>query len=123
MSALIAVPVLAQANGAASFLPLLLIVAVFYFLLIRPQQKKAKQHQSLVQAVDVGDRVVTIGGLHGTVAGIDDETMRLEIAPGTVITMTRGAIGRRLVDADAATDPDDIEPSDAPSDSTDTPSP
>ena len=124
MSALSAIPVLAQnAPNVAQFVPLLLIVAVFYFLLIRPQQRKAKQHQSLVQAVDVGDRVVTIGGLHGTVAGIDDETMRLEIAPGTVITMTRGAIGRRLVDADAATDPDDSEPSDASSDSTDTPSP
>lgn len=123
MSSLIALPVLAQNSpGVAQFIPLLLIVAVFYLLLIRPQQRKAKQHQTLVQSVDAGDRVVTIGGLHGTVESLDDETMRLEIAPGTVITMTRGAIARRVVDADQANDPDDPELSDPASDSTDSPS-
>ena len=122
MSSLIAVPVLAQnAPGVAQFLPLLLIVAVFYLLLIRPQQRKVKQHQSLVQSVDAGDRIVTIGGLHGTVESMDDETMRLEIAPGIVITMTRGAIARRLVDADQANDVEDRELSDPASDSTDSP--
>lgn len=95
-----------RGSGPASFIPLLLIVVVFYVLLIRPQQRKAKQHQQLVQAVGVGDRVVTIGGLHGTVESVDEDTMRLEVAPGTVITLTRGAIARRLIDADTDTDAD-----------------
>ena len=106
-------------NAATQFLPLLLIVAVFYLLLIRPQQRKAKQHQELVRSIGTGDRVVTIGGIHGTIETIDDETARVEIAPGTVITMTRGAIARRLVDADS---PDDVT-TDTPTttDPTDTP--
>ena len=89
-------------GGLVQFLPLLLIVAVFYLLLIRPQQRKAKQHQDLVSSIGAGDRVVTIGGIHGTVETIDEETVRLEVAPGTVLTMARGAIARRLVDADGA---------------------
>src|SRR5687768_15264633 len=85
-------------SGLVQFLPLLLIVAVFYLLLIRPQQRKAKQHQDLVSSIGTGDRVVTIGGIHGTVETIDEETVRLEVAPGTVLTMARGAIARRLID-------------------------
>ena len=99
--------VLAQQSGGggfASFIPLLLIVVVFYLLLIRPQQRKAKQHQELVQSTNVGDRVVTIGGMHGTVQTIDEDTVLLEVSPGTVITMARTAIARRLVDADSGTD-------------------
>jgi preprotein translocase subunit YajC len=99
----------AESGGTAAlgqFLPLLLIVAVFYLLLIRPQQRKAKAHQALVQSVGPGDRIVTIGGIHGTVEQLDDETVRIEIAPGTTITMARGAIARTLVDADTAADED-----------------
>ncbi|MPZ74243.1 MAG: preprotein translocase subunit YajC [Nitriliruptorales bacterium] len=96
-------------GGLTTFLPLLLIVAVFYLLLIRPQQRKAKQHQALVRSIGTGDRVVTIGGIHGTVESIDDDTIRIEIAPGTVITMTRAAIARRLVDADESVT-DDLPP-------------
>ena len=101
--------VLAQQTGGgfSSFIPLLLIVVVFYFLLIRPQQRKAKQHQALVQSTNVGDRVVTIGGIHGTVQTIDEDTVLLEVSPGTVITMARSAIARRLVDADTGIDTGD----------------
>ena len=91
-------------NAVAGFLPILLIVAVFYLLLIRPQQRKAKQHQELVQSIGTGDRIVTIGGMHGTVESIDEDTARIEVAPGTVITMARVAIARRIIDAD---EPDD----------------
>jgi preprotein translocase subunit YajC len=90
----------AAGGGALSFLPLLLIVAVFYFLLIRPQQRKARAHQALVQSVAPGDRIVTIGGIHGTVERMDDETVRIEIAPGITITMARGAVAKKVVDAD-----------------------
>ena len=115
-------PILAQqaAGGYSQIIFLLLIVVVFYVMLIRPQQRKAKQHQALVQSVSAGDRIVTIGGIHGTVQSMDDETIRLEVAPGTVITMARAAIARSLVDADtvsptpAGTDSTTSETPDAP---------
>ena len=69
----------------------------------------AKQHQALVQSTNVGDRVVTIGGIHGTVQTIDEDTVQLEVSPGTVVTMARSAIARRLVDADTAVDPSEID--------------
>jgi preprotein translocase subunit YajC len=87
-------------EALASFLPLILIVAVFYFLLIRPQQNRAKQHRELVSSVGTVERVVTIGGMHGTVQAVDEDTIRLEIAPGTVVTYAKSAVSRRLVDAD-----------------------
>jgi preprotein translocase subunit YajC len=110
MSFLVLGAVLAQqTNAFAQFLPLILIVAVFYLLLIRPQQRKARQHQELVQSTNVGDRVVTIGGIHGTVQTIDEDTVQLEVSRGTTITMARTAIARRLVDADTAVNPGSID--------------
>src|SRR3546814_10259460 len=81
-------PAYAQAGGAgafdiAAFLPLILIFAVFYFLLIRPQQKKVKQHRELVSNLRRGDRVVTAGGLIGTVSKVVSDTeLQVEIAEG-----------------------------------------
>jgi preprotein translocase subunit YajC len=95
---------LAQAEGTggglAAFLPLILLMAVFWLLLVRPQQKRAKAQKELVNAVEVNDRVVTLGGMHGTVRYADDEIVHLEVAPGTQITFSKQAIARRLVDAD-----------------------
>ncbi|HVL98482.1 MAG TPA: preprotein translocase subunit YajC [Egibacteraceae bacterium] len=102
MQASALVPVVAQEGGAiAGFLPIVLIIAVFYFLLIRPQQKRARQHRELVESVGVGDRVVTIGGMHGTVRSVDEETIRLELAPNMDVTLAKQAVSRRLIDADA----------------------
>lgn len=100
--------VLAQAaNGgrAANFFFLIAIVVVFYLMLVRPQQRRAKQHQELVKSIGTGDRVVTIGGIHGTVESMDEDTVRVEIAAGTVITMARTALARRVVDADSGDQP------------------
>lgn len=83
-----------------SFLPMILIVVVFYFLLIRPQQQRQKQHRALISSVDRGDRVVTIGGIHGTVESVDEDTIRIEVAPGVVVTVARQAVSRKIVDAD-----------------------
>lgn len=84
----------------AQLLPIILIIAVFYLLLIRPQQKRARQHRELVSSIENGDRIVTIGGLHGTVEAVDEDTVRLELIPGTTITLSKQAVSRRLVDAD-----------------------
>ena len=106
MHSMALVSLLAQQAGAgySQIFFLLVIVAVFYLMLIRPQQRKAKQHQELVKSVGTGDRVITIGGMHGTVDSIDEDTIRIEVAPGTVITMARAAIAQRLVDADSGAD-------------------
>ena len=95
--------VLAQQTGGGftSLIPLLLIIVVFYFLIIRPQQTRARQQRELISSLGVGDRVVTIGGLYGTVQGIDEDTLRLEVAPNLVVTFAKQAVARRLVDADS----------------------
>jgi len=91
-----------QANPLVSLLPLLLIGGAFYFVLIRPQQRRAKAQQALVRSVEVGDEVITTAGVYGTITDIDDETdvITLEIAPGTQIRMIRGGISRRITEDD-----------------------
>jgi preprotein translocase subunit YajC len=101
-------PVLAQAEepagaGFSSLIFIVLIFVVFYFLLIRPQQRRQRQRRELVSSVEVGDRIVTIGGIHGTVQSLDEDTMRVEVAPGTVLTVSKGAVGDKVVDADTGT--------------------
>jgi preprotein translocase subunit YajC len=67
------------AGGLFSLLPLVLIFVVFYFLLIRPQQKKQKQLEAMIKAIEKGDNVVTTGGLHGKVIGVTDDVLTLDI--------------------------------------------
>jgi preprotein translocase subunit YajC len=80
---------------------LALIVVAFYFLLIRPQQKRQKETQDLMASLQVGDRVVTAGGLFGTIERLEDDHMELRIADGVVVDMARSSVVRRadLVEA------------------------
>lgn len=84
-------------GGIASFLPIILIFVIFYFLLIRPQQKKVKEHQAFVAALKKGDTVVTNGGIHGLITGLTDTVATLEIAENVRIKISRaqiaGAVG------------------------------
>ncbi|MDL2317524.1 preprotein translocase subunit YajC [Eubacteriales bacterium OttesenSCG-928-A19] len=74
-------------------LPLVLIVVVFYFMLIRPQRKKDKKVKDMLAQLKVGDRVTTIGGIHGTIAGIKDDTITLAVGADKVkLVMARWAI-------------------------------
>jgi preprotein translocase subunit YajC len=66
--------------------------AIFYFLLIRPQQKKAKQHKELLGSLKKGDRVVSSGGLHGLITGLTDDAVTMEIAPKVRVKVARGSI-------------------------------
>jgi len=93
-----------QPNLFASLLPLLLIVVVMYFLMIRPQQRKQKAHQAMVNALKNGDEVVTTGGMYGTVAGIDEKksTLYLKISGDVKVKVERFAIARVLTDAEKA---------------------
>jgi preprotein translocase subunit YajC len=74
------------------FIPLALMFAIFYFLLIRPQQKKAKEHRALLESIKKGDHVVTAGGVHGKVASVEDGIVGLEVATGVVIKITKSYI-------------------------------
>lgn len=80
--------------GLASFLPIVLMLFVFYFLLIRPQQKKMKEHKAMVEALRRGDKVVTSAGIVGTVNKIDAEAgiVHIEIAPDVVVKMVKSAV-------------------------------
>lgn len=80
------------AGGIASFVPLILIFVVFYFLLIRPQQKKAKEHQAYLSDLKKGEKIITGGGIHGRITGLTDSTVTLEIAENVRIKVTRSSI-------------------------------
>jgi len=67
----------------SSFLPLILIFAIFYFLLIRPQSKKAKEHKQMLEALKRGDKVMTNGGIYGVIDDIDGENVTLKIGVGS----------------------------------------
>jgi preprotein translocase subunit YajC len=94
---------IAQQSGGAlgGLLPLVLIGALFYFLLIRPQQKRARAQRELHSSIEVDDMIVTIGGFHGTVKSVDEGTVRLELNPSTVVTLSKQAIARRVVPSSA----------------------
>jgi preprotein translocase subunit YajC len=77
------------AQGFMSFVPLILIFGVFYFLLIRPQQKKAKEQKTFLNDLKKGDAVVTQGGLHGVITGITDTVVTLEIADNIRVKVAR----------------------------------
>ncbi len=81
-----------QGGGFGAFVPLILMFAIFYFLLIRPQQKKAKQHRELLGALKKGDRVVSSGSLHGVITGLSDDIITMEIAPKVRVKVSRSAI-------------------------------
>jgi preprotein translocase subunit YajC len=89
----------AQTGGSQFpfFISLALMVAIFYFLLIRPQQRRARQQRDLVGSLDVGDEVVTIGGIHGVIAEVDDETVTLDVGGGTRIRFIKQAVARKRV--------------------------
>ncbi|MCK8783768.1 preprotein translocase subunit YajC [Roseomonas sp. NAR14] len=85
----------ATATGMlAQFLPLVLIFGVFYFLLIRPQQQRAKQHRALLAQIKRGDRVITAGGIIGTVARVKEgaDEVEVDIAPNVRVSVLRGTI-------------------------------
>jgi preprotein translocase subunit YajC len=90
-------PAFAQTAGGQSFgleqmLPLVLVFAVFYFLLIRPQQKRAKEHKALLAGIKRGDRVVSGGGIIGTVTKATDDELTIEVAENVRLRVTRDSV-------------------------------
>ncbi|MDR1935553.1 MAG: preprotein translocase subunit YajC [Candidatus Accumulibacter sp.] len=90
----------AAADGAMnvmSFLPIILMFAALYFLMIRPQQKKAKEHRALIEALSKGDEVVTQSGMAGRITRVGEEFVVIEIAENVEIKMQKGAVAVVLV--------------------------
>jgi preprotein translocase subunit YajC len=80
------------AGGLTSFIPLILMFVIFYFLLIRPQQKKNKDHREMVGNLRKGDRIITSGGLHGRITGVSESTLTVEIADKVRVKINRGNV-------------------------------
>ena len=82
----------------SSLIFLAFLIAIFYFMLIRPQKKRIEEHRKLVESVNPGDEIITMTGLYGRVRTIGDEDVEIEIAPGTNVRFLKSAIGRRVVE-------------------------
>ena len=103
--------VLAQAAGGApagggmgamgQFLIFIPILGIMYFLMIRPQQQKQKQQAEMLKRLKVGDKVRTVGGVLGTIKYVSEQTVKLEVAPNTVIEFLRGAVDKVMEDTAA----------------------
>ena len=81
-----------QAQGLMNFLPLILIFVVFYFLMIRPQQKKAKEHKTMLDNLKKGDKVITSGGIYGLVEEVRPNTVTLKVAENVKVKFGKGYI-------------------------------
>ena len=75
---------------------LVILAAAFFFLIVLPQRRRMAAHQRLMASLEVGDQIVTSGGFHGTVRGLDDATVMVEIAPAVVVEVARGAIAAKV---------------------------
>jgi len=78
--------------GIMNFVPLIFIFAVFYFLIIRPQQKKQKEHQALIQGLKKNDEVITSGGMHGTIVNSKEKTFVLRVDENTKIEIDKNSV-------------------------------
>ncbi len=82
-----------NSQALQQLLPLIIIFVLFYFFLIMPQQKKQKERKNMLANLKKGDKVITIGGIYGTILDIKDEELVLDLGNGIKIKVTRGAIG------------------------------
>ncbi len=84
-------------QGFGMFLPLILLFAIFYFLLIRPQQKRQREHRELLTHLKKGDQVITSGGLYGRITGLTDTVVTLEITEKVRVKVARSQISTKLL--------------------------
>jgi preprotein translocase subunit YajC len=82
----------AQPSGIALFLPLILIMVIFYFLMILPAQRRQKKVTEMLKALKTGDKVITNGGIYGTIVGLEDEAVQLRVAEQVKMKVARTAI-------------------------------
>jgi preprotein translocase subunit YajC len=80
------------AGGFGGLIPIVLMFVIFYFLLIRPQQKRNKEHKEMITNLKKGDRIITNGGIYGRITGLDDTTLTVEIADRVRVKVVRGNV-------------------------------
>lgn len=80
------------ASGSSMLIPMILMFVIFYFLLIRPQQKKNKEHLEMIENLKKGDRIITGGGLHGRITGVNDQVLTVEIAEKVRVKINRSSV-------------------------------
>ena len=93
----------------ANFLLWIIVVAIFWFLLMRPQKKKQQQHQQMLEALKVGDNVITIGGIKGEITTVDEGELKLQIAPEVEIDISKRAISQVDNNIDTANSDNEVE--------------
>ena len=91
----------APQGGMGMMVPMLLILAIFYFMMIRPQQRKEKERRKMIEELRAGAKIVFAGGLMGTIQEATEKTFKVEIAPGTVIEIDRGSVSGVITESDA----------------------
>jgi preprotein translocase subunit YajC len=96
---------------------ILLLLAALWLLLIRPAQRRQRQQQQMLSAVEVGDEIVTAGGLYGTVRALEEDELRLEIAPGIEVRVARRAVAGIISDK-TQEEPEQLEPAEEPEERT-----
>ncbi|MCK4441876.1 MAG: preprotein translocase subunit YajC [Sulfurovaceae bacterium] len=80
----------------AQFLPLILLFGIFYFLIIRPQQKQQKEHQEMLEALKKGDKILTTGGLYGEVAKVEEDFIKIKLNDTTIVKLDKAFISRKV---------------------------
>ena len=85
-----------QGGGGVTLLMMGSIFVIFYFLLIRPQNKRQKEHRAMLDALRKGDKIISSGGLHGVITGISDDAITMEIAPKVRVKISRGSVAGKL---------------------------
>jgi preprotein translocase subunit YajC len=91
-----------QPNPIMSLVPIAAIFLIFYFLLIRPQQKEQKKHEQMLSSLKKGDKILTTGGLYGTIVGLKDQDLEVRFSQTVTLTVARSAVAKVLSSESAA---------------------
>jgi len=85
-----------MSQGMAQFLPLILLFAIFYFLIIRPQQKQQKEHKAMLEALTKGDKIVTSGGLIVEIAKVEEDFIKIKLSDNTIARLDKMYVARKI---------------------------
>ncbi len=85
-----------ESNGLASFLPLIFLFAIFYFLIIRPQQKQQKTHAAMLDGLVKGDKIITTGGLYATIVKSEEDFIKIKLNEDTIVRLEKQFVSRKV---------------------------
>ncbi len=80
----------------AQFLPLIILFGIFYFLIIRPQQKQQKEHQAMLEALKKGDKILTTGGLYAEIAKVEEDFIKIKLNDTTIVKLDKAFVSRKV---------------------------